>query len=121
MIILITLLCLLVTVLVTINTYLIITRLRSPQQAPPRGATATTPQAPLFNLYRNLKPEEIPKNLQEVKILEARQLQNGVTVKISSPKITVKEPGEKVRVDLLTDAAPHKDQQETSPPQKNTL
>ncbi|MCT4621100.1 MAG: hypothetical protein N4A62_17145 [Marinisporobacter sp.] len=55
-----------------------------------------------ISILRNLSKEEIPDNLQELKILRASQIINGTLIKVNPKKVIVTQPGEHIYVNLET-------------------
>lgn len=54
-------------------------------------------------IYKNLTEDELPDNLQKVKVLGAEQVVDGTSIKINPQKVTVKGNGEKVQINISTD------------------
>lgn len=54
---------------------------------------------------RTYRPDQLPEglDLNQLKVLEAKQMKNGKAVKVSPQRIVVGKSGGKVQVDLVTE------------------
>ncbi len=53
-------------------------------------------------LLKNLSPDEIPKDLQKLDILNTTKIVNGKHLPVNPQKVVVGKPGEQIKIDIKT-------------------